>query len=1059
MRLLEMIAAIQHQNAGNGFEISGFSADPEITSLHYRSGEVLPGGLFIALKGAHADGHQFVSAAAANGAAAVVISEPCPVSQRIATVRALDTRKAMAALSAEFYGRPSEKMTVIGVTGTNGKTTTAFLIEHLLIAAGLNVGVIGTINYRYLGNVYKNPLTTPESMDLQRILGDMQAAGVTHVVMEVSSHGVALERITDCCFDIGVFTNLTQDHLDFHKDMDAYWACKKRFFTDHLGRGPKGDRAVAVVNAGDPRGGELIAALSHEATSMPVISVGQSPSHGIYAEHVHMDQSGISATVLSPAGRLTITSRLVGRFNLDNILCALGVGAALGLEPAVMERAVASFDTAPGRLERVSDPGGRHVFVDYAHTPDALANVLSTLKEIMPGRLICIFGCGGDRDKTKRPLMGGVAARLSDLAIVTSDNPRSENPEAIIADILAGVREVMARQYQPKDLEKGFKTPGFAVEPDRAAAIALGIRAAGKGDTVLIAGKGHEPYQLLGDRVLPFDDREKAAEAMAALQDSSDASRAARGADTWRDGSPQRATAGQGTISPQGPISEQETISAQETRKDDTGLIFWTTADILAATGGELLRTGTGDRRAVSGNESSRSFERIFIDSRDIPANGLFVAITGERHDGHMFVRQALEAGVRGFVIQRQKAEDVLNMLDAARDVVVIGVDDTTGALGDLAAYHRRRIKIPVVAVTGSNGKTSTREMIAAVLGQKFNTLSTAGNFNNEIGLPLTLLRLDRSHEAAVVEMGMNHPGEIFRLSKIGAPDVGVITNIGSAHLEGLGSLEAVMAAKAEITAGMADDAPLILNGDDPFCRRLAESTTRPVIFFGTGENAHVRAEAVSPFDTGSRFTLRLPEYRIDIELKVPGAFMVTNALAAAAAGHTLGATPKQIKAGLESFAAVKGRMNLLETAWGGMVIDDTYNANPDSMAAAIRTLISIKGGNRALVVAGDMLELGENAPAYHEQIGRLCAEVGIARIFATGRYAKDMARGAQSAGMPDGAVMTGEKKELMAALADGVKSGDRVLVKGSRSMGMETMVKYLMENVVPGKMRENMEI
>lgn len=1007
MKLSAMMAAIKSVHPGIAAEINGGAADPDIASIHYRSGEVRPGGLFIALKGTHVDGHRFIGDAAAKGAAAVVVSEPCPVPGEIAAVRVPDTRRAMAAVSAEFFGRPSEKMTIIGITGTNGKTTTAFLIEHMLIESGFRVGVISTINYRYLGRVYPNSLTTPESLDLQKILSDMHAAGVTHVVMEVSSHGVALDRIADCYFDIGVFTNLTQDHLDFHKDMDAYWACKKQFFTDHLRRGPKRGRAAAVVNAGDPRGVELIAALGGKPISFPVFSVGRSPSHNIHAGHVHMDQSGISARVSSPLGELAITSRLVGRFNLDNILCAIGVGAALGLGPGLIEKAVASFETAPGRLERVFDPAGRHVFVDYAHTPDALANVLSTLREIMPGRLICIFGCGGDRDKTKRPVMGRTAARWSDLAIITSDNPRSEKPEAIIVDILAGVRPAMARQYQPQDLENGFSTPGFSVEPDRAAAIALGIRAARNGDTVLIAGKGHEPYQLLGNRVVPFDDREKAAAALC-----------------------------------------------------DILPIPWTTEDILAATGGEVLKAGNGDRRAAAGNGSVRSFVRVFIDSRDIPANGLFVAIKGERHDGHAFVRQVLEAGIRGLVIQRQHAGEVVNIiLDAAvDDVLVIAVEDTIRALGDLAAYHRKRTGIPVVAVTGSNGKTSTREMIAAVLRQKYKTLSTAGNFNNEIGLPLTLLRLDRSHQAAAVEMGMNHPGEIFRLSRIGAPDVGVITNIGSAHLEGLGSLEAVMAAKAEITAGMADDAPLILNGDDPFCLKLAASTTRPVVFFGMGENAHARAEAVASFGTGSHFTLRLPEYRIDIELKVPGTFMVKNALAAAAAGRVLGATPQQIKAGLESFAAVKGRMNLMETVWGGTVIDDTYNANPDSMAAAIRTLISLKGGNRALLVAGDMLELGENAPAYHEKIGRLAAELGVAYIFATGRYANDIARGARGAGMPAEAVMTGEKNQITADLAGRLRSGDRVLVKGSRSMGMETVVRFLRENIAPGKMPENRE-
>jgi MurE/MurF fusion protein len=1008
MKLSALISAI-----GTGLETiipepGHAGADPDIVSIHYRSGDVAPGGLFIALKGAHVDGHRFAEEAAAKGAVAVLASEPVKIPAPVVTVRAADTRRAMAAVSAAFYNRPSENMIMIGITGTNGKTTTAFLIEHLLAAAGLSVGVIGTINYRYCGRVYKNSLTTPESLDVQRILADMRGAGVTHVVMEVSSHAVALDRIAECFFDIGVFTNLTQDHLDFHKDMAAYWACKKRFFTDHLRKGPKRDRARAVINANDPKGEELIASLA----SMPVIPVGGSPSDGVHAHQARMDQTGISANVSSPLGDLAIKSRLVGRFNLDNILCAVGVGAAMALAPADIETAVASFETVPGRLERVADPRGRHVFVDYAHTPDALANVLSTLKEIMPGRLICIFGCGGDRDKTKRPLMGATAARWSDLAIVTSDNPRSESPAAIIADILPGVRAGLARSYLPADIENGFCDAGFVVEPDRAAAIRLGIRAALAGDTVLIAGKGHEPYQILADRVIAFDDREKAA---AAIADSCKA-----------------------------PIP-------------------WTTEDILAATNGEIFGEGAGKSRAAAGGRSGsdRFFERVFIDSREIPENGLFLAIKGERHDGHGFIGRVLAAGVKGVVIDRHKAGEIVNGWDAARDVsnrsetardvLVIGVEDTTRALGDLAAYHRRRAGIPVAAITGSNGKTSTKEMIAAVFRQKFITLSTAGNFNNEIGLPLTLLKLDYSHQAAVVEMGMNHPGELRRLSRIGAPDLAVITNIGAAHLQGLGTLEAVMHAKAEITAGMADDAPLILNGDDPWCRRLAELSTRPKVFFGRGDDAHARAVEVEASGTGSRFTLCLPEDQIRVELKVPGLFMVQNALAAAAAGSIMGLTPSQIKAGLESFTAVKGRMNLVETGWGGTLIDDTYNANPDSMAAAIRTLVSLRKSGRAVLVAGDMLELGEKAADYHEQIGRLCGDLGVERVYATGRYATALSAGARRAGMPEDSVITGEKEDLTASLAGFLASGDWVLIKGSRSMGMETIVNALSKNAASG--------
>ncbi len=434
----------------------------------------------------------------------------------------------------------------------------------------------------------------------------------------------------------------------------------------------------------------------------------------------------------------------------------------------------------------------------------------------------------------------------------------------------------------------------------------------------------------------------------------------------------------------------------------------------------------------------------------------MFVAIRGERHDGHDFIDPVLSAGVKGMVIDRQKAKAVFTNAHVPTNVLVIGVTDTTQALGDLAAYHRRRAGIVLTAVTGSNGKTSVREMMAAVFRQKFTTLATMGNFNNHIGLPLTLLRLDRSHQAAVVEMGMNHPGELRRLSEIGRPDLAVITNIGAAHLEGLGTLETVMHAKAEIMAGMAHDAPLIVNGDDAYCRKLAATAARPVVFFGTGKNAHARAADIQTSAAGSRFTLHLADHRTDIKLNVPGLFMVSNALAAAAAGDLMGVSLEEIKAGLESFTPVRGRMNIVKTVWGGTIIDDTYNANPDSMAAAIRTLVALKGSGRAVVAAGDMLELGEHAADYHHDIGRLCADLDVDRVYAVGQYAGAVADGARKAGMPARSVVTGEKNHVTADLAAYASAGDWILVKGSRSMEMETVVRFLKEEKKANKINDN---
>jgi UDP-N-acetylmuramyl-tripeptide synthetase len=485
--------------------------DPEVTSLHYDSRQVQPGGMFVAIRGVAADGHDYTTDAVQRGAAAVVMQQPTPAGEAVA-IRVTDSRRALAALAAEFYGHPSRRLCLVGITGTNGKTTTAALLESILAEAGLRTGVIGTINYRYGDSVFENPVTTPESLDLQRILADMASAGVSHVVMEVSSHALALGRVRNCWFDAAVFTNLSQDHLDFHHDMAAYWSSKRQLFTDYLAAGPKSDRAVAVINCDDPHGAELASRLK-----IPVVRIGRTAADDVRVEKADCDRTGINGWCETPGGRFAIRSSLAGRHNLDNILCAAGAALALKLAPATVARGIAALKNVPGRLERIENPCGRYVYVDYAHTPDALENVLNALRALSSARLVCIFGCGGDRDRAKRPLMGAIAGRLCDLAVVTSDNPRSEDPVGIIEQILPGVRGEATREYRPEELAGGFEHRGYVAEPDRRRAIELGLRASQPGDTVLIAGKGHETYQILKTGRIDFDDRREARRVLAEM--------------------------------------------------------------------------------------------------------------------------------------------------------------------------------------------------------------------------------------------------------------------------------------------------------------------------------------------------------------------------------------------------------------------------------------------------------------------------------------------------------------------------------------------------------------
>jgi UDP-N-acetylmuramyl-tripeptide synthetase len=500
-----------------------FDPDPDIASIHYRSQAVQAGGMFVAIEGQTADGHDFIAEALQRGAAAIVAQKawkdliregtPSATTENAPVyIQVADTRKALADLAARFYGNPSEQLVLIGITGTNGKTTVTYLVEGILVTAGFKTGVIGTINYRYAGKTFNNPMTTPEALDLQRILAEMQRAGTTHVVMEASSHAIELQRIRNCWFDVAAFANLSQDHLDFHGDMQSYWASKKRLFTEYLNRGPKKQTAVAVINCDDEKGSELLQELTR-----PVIKTGTAPAADIIAETSRCNFSGTVGRVSTPGGSFDFKTPLVGTHNIANILSATGVGFALRIPAAVIKAGLESATAIPGRLEGIQNRIGRFVFVDYAHTPDALENVLSALQSIAPARIICVFGCGGDRDKKKRLLMGEIAARGCDLTVVTSDNPRTEDPLAIIQQILPGTRRMQGREYSPAKITSGFEKRGYVVEPDRRRAIEIGIRVALPGDVVLIAGKGHETYQIIGKQRIPFDDREEAHKALLAV--------------------------------------------------------------------------------------------------------------------------------------------------------------------------------------------------------------------------------------------------------------------------------------------------------------------------------------------------------------------------------------------------------------------------------------------------------------------------------------------------------------------------------------------------------------
>lgn len=503
MRLSELISSIQIPVRTSG------DVEVDISGLFYDSRLVRQGGLFFALKGAAADGHLFIEAAVKSGAAAVVLEDASYAPADMPIVQVHDARLAMSRMAAAFFGYPTHEVPVIGITGTNGKTTTTYLVESILNKAGVPAAVLGTIQYRFAETIIPSPHTTPESVDLQRTLRELVNLGARSVVMEVSSHALDQRRVDGCAFDIGVFTNLTRDHLDYHKEMDCYLESKQRLFTELLVADAKKPKRHAVINIDDPYG-SLIAG----AAACPVITYGLMSEALVTARNVHFTTSGISGVLATPGGETAFHSRLLGRFNLYNILAAVSVGVAMDLRLEVIRAGIEGHEKVAGRLESVDNDRGITVLVDYAHTGDALENVLKTLQEIASARVITVFGCGGNRDRGKRPIMGEIAGRYSDMTIITSDNPRREDPGAIIGEIRAGIVPLGIKEYTVEELSPGFDKKGFIAIEARREAICLAVRLARPGDIVLLAGKGHEDYQIVGGDKLHFDDREEAAAAL-----------------------------------------------------------------------------------------------------------------------------------------------------------------------------------------------------------------------------------------------------------------------------------------------------------------------------------------------------------------------------------------------------------------------------------------------------------------------------------------------------------------------------------------------------------------
>jgi murE/murF fusion protein len=741
--------------------------------------------------------------------------------------------------------------------------------------------------------------------------------------------------------------------------MEAYRDAKKRLFSDHLRGG------TAVINIDDAYGEDMAGAVDPRESELVRVSV----ESGLAQVRVVTQEStvkGIRGTIATPTGNVALEAKpLIGGYNVANLALAVGIADALKIPHDAIAAGIAALPGVPGRVERVANSADLDILVDYAHTPDALRNVLAALRPLTKRRLICVFGCGGDRDPTKRPKMGAAVAELADLAVVTSDNPRTEDPRTIIDQILPGV---------PKP---------FFVDVDRRTAIRAAVTEATPGDVVVIAGKGHEDYQILGTTKIHFDDREEAAAA----------------------------------------ANEREQRLAAGLARD---------------AGGELVGDG------------SVMCDRFVIDSRGVAPGALYVAIRGEKHDGHRFCLDAVKSGATAVMVDREgkrwapaaSSELLAPELRDLRTAAIV-VDDTRIALGKIARAHRRAWADDsrrLVAITGSAGKTTTKELTRCALAMAGTTHAAEGSLNNETGLPLTLLGLRLFHQFGVVEMGMRGAGQIEYLTKIAEPDIAVVVNAGTAHIELLGSTDAIAKAKSEIWMGLRPGGTVVLPaGDDRLehWARQHQPTARHVTF-GEGD-ADVRLVDYKPTDAGGIVKLDVFGESHELVLSLVGKHAAIDACAALAAAHAAGASVSQALAGLARAMPVSMRGEVVELG-GRKVIVDCYNANPASMAAALHSLAERARGVPAIAVLGDMLELGDHAPAAHQEIGALAKKLGIG-VIALG----DQAAHVVGAAGHDAEIAPTHARAAERALAR-TESGGWILLKASRGMKLERVLDEMKE-------------
>ncbi len=894
-------------------------------------------------------------AALAKGASAILMpqGEERPRNVSVPVIFDRDPRRRFAQFSAKFFG--AQPKCIVAVTGTNGKTSIVAFLRQIWQANGIEAASMGTVGVVTRAMHIDGNMTTPEPVTLHSTLKELKAQRIEHVALEASSHGIIQRRLDGLTIAAAGFSNITRDHLDYHGTFEGYLASKLRLFDTVLDSGAK-----AVINM-DDRHGEIFKAAAR-INGVDVISVGRK---GKTLRLIDVQRRGFAQVIRVEAedGVHEVSVPLVGEFQVSNALVAAGLAMATGLSAERALHALSGLTGAKGRLELVAQaPNGAPIFVDYAHTPDAIATAAQALRPFVDHKLSIVFGAGGDRDKGKRKPMGEAAAQFADRVYVTDDNPRSENPADIRDSILQGA---------PDAIEIG----------DRQEAITCAIADLKPGDVLLVAGKGHEMGQVVAGKTLAFSDHEAVKKALP---------------------------------------------NTTGTRAEP----LWTLDELLSATQGRLM------------GQSRATVNGLSIDSRAVKPGDLFIALKGEQTDGHAYVETAMGRGAALSIV----AEDRLSVVpEKARPLLV--VDDVQQALNGIARVARSRSNAKIIAITGSVGKTSAKDALRAALTPSGRTHSAAASFNNHLGVPLTLGLMPRDCQFGVFEIGMNHPGEIRSLVDLVRPHIAIITTIAAAHLEHMGTVEAIARAKAEIFEGVMAGGTVVLNRDNAWFGLLSEIAGQfdvRIVSFGEHAEAGARLQRCVLKEDCSAVTADILGELITYKISVPGRHLVDNSLAVLAAVKIAGGDLALAGLELGRIRQPKGRglRHRLHVSSGTVtLVDESYNANPTSMRAALAMLGHATAARRRVVVLGDMLELGPNSAQEHQGLLQAILDAHVNRVYCSGPMMKSLWNV-----LPNHirAAYCDHAEGLRAMIEDDLRAGDIVMIKGSNGSRMVPLVDHL---------------